>query len=112
VFFSPLWKSPKQDKDSSRRETVIGHTVSLVQELLAHASTDQILVSELSFDLANGNLRFPVSPGAGIQTDKRTILTYNIPADCGMHKELLEKQCQHLLPEQTRPQDTTTGSPS
>ena len=27
VFFSPLWKSPKQDKDSSRRETVIGHTV-------------------------------------------------------------------------------------
>ncbi len=112
VFFSPLWKSPKQDKDSSRRETMIGHTVSLVQELLAHATTDQILASELSFDLANGNLRFPVPPGAGIQTDKRTILTYNIPADCGAHKELLEKQCQHLLPEQNRVQDNTTGSTS
>ncbi|MES2606450.1 MAG: HAMP domain-containing protein [Pseudomonadota bacterium] len=108
VFFSPMWRSPKQEKDSPRRETLIGPTLSLVQELLTHAHTDHILASELSYDLANGNLRFPVEPGEGVQTDKRTILTYSIPADCGAHKELLEKQCQHLLPEQSRNQDNVS----
>lgn len=106
VFFSPLWRSPKQEKDSPRRETLIGQPLALVQELLMHAHTDHILASELSYDLANGNLRFPVEPGEGVQTDKRTILTYSIPADCGAHRELLDKQCQHLLPEQSRTLDT------
>ncbi|HTR00888.1 MAG TPA: adenylate/guanylate cyclase domain-containing protein [Candidatus Acidoferrum sp.] len=105
VFFSPLWKSAKQEKDTPRRETMIGHTVGLVQELLTHAATGHILVSELSYDLANGNMRLPVEPGEGVLTDKRTILTYNVPAECGAHKELLEKQCLHLLPEQPRGQD-------
>ncbi len=110
VFFSPLWRSPKQEKDSPRRETLIGPTLTLVQELLTHAHTDHILASELSYDLANGNLRFPVEPGTGVQTDKRTILTYSIAADCGTTKELLEKQCQHLLPEQSRAQETSPQS--
>ena len=106
VYFSPLWKTAKQEKDGLRRETMIGHTVSLVQELLTHAATDHILVSELSYDLANGNMRLPVEPGEGVLTDKRTILTYNVPADCGAHRELLEKQCLHLLPEPPRGQDS------
>ena len=94
----------KQEKDSPRRETMIGHTISLVQELLTHAAAGHILVSELSYDLANGNMRLPVEPGEGVLTDKRTILTYNVPADCGSHGELLEKQCLHLIPEQPRGQ--------
>ena len=106
VFFSPLWKSSTRNKDSGPlRETLIGHTVSLVQELLAHAHSGHILVSELSYDLANGNMRLPVEPGEGVLTDKRTILTYNVAADCGTHNELLEKQCHHLLPDSGRTGD-------
>ncbi len=108
VFFSPLWKSSKQDKDAVKRETFIGPTVGLVQELLAHAAPGRILVSELSYDLANGNLRLPVEAGEPVQTDKRTMLTYNVPADCGTHRELLDKQCQHLLPDPQRNQETST----
>lgn len=105
VFFSPPWKSAKQEKDVVKPETLIGSTVALAQELLTHAETGRILASELSYDLANGNLRFPVEPGVAVQTDKRTILTYSIPAHCGAHNELLEKQSQHLLPEAGKPQD-------
>ena len=105
LFFSPIWNNAKQEKDSPRRETVIGTTVALVQELLAHAAASHILVSELSYDLANGNLRLPVEPGVPVHTDKRTMLTYSVPADCGAHRELLDKQCQYLLPEQSRVQE-------
>jgi membrane protein len=105
VFFSPPWKSAKQEKDSTRPETMIGATVALVQELLTHADSNKILVSELSYDLANGNLRFPVEPGQSVQTDKRTILTYSVPAHCGAHNDLLERQRQHLLPEAAKAHD-------
>jgi hypothetical protein len=38
------------------------------------------------------------------------MLTYSVPADCGTHRELLDKQCQHLLPEQSRAQETPLTS--
>ncbi len=105
VFFSAPWKSTKHEKDVIKPETLIGNTVALAQELLAHAETGRILASELSYDLASGELRFALDPGATVQTDKRSIMTFSLPADCGAHHELLERQCQHLLPEPGSAQD-------
>jgi class 3 adenylate cyclase len=105
VYFSSPWQSSKLNSDMQRAETMIGNSVTLTQELLTHAEPNTLLVSELSYDLANGNLRFPTEPGHLVQTDRRSILTYTVAAACGTHSDVLSKQCLHILPDPAKTVD-------
>ena len=104
VYFSPIWIKQRPEGDKARPESVIGKPAELTEELLAHSQPNCILVSELSYDLAEGHSRFAtdntwqVSVGA----DNLTFITYSLSANTGNHSELLERQCQHLLPETIR----------
>jgi class 3 adenylate cyclase len=104
VYFSPIWVKPRPEGDKSRPESVIGKPVELAVELLAHCQPNNILVSELSYDLAEGNTRFEtdITQQISIGADKLTFITYSLSAYTGNHSELLERQCQHLLPETVR----------
>lgn len=104
VYFSPIWIKPRPESDKSRPESVIGKPVELAIELLAHCQPNSILVSELSYDLAEGNTRFEtdITQQISVGADKLTFITYSLSADTGNHSELLERQCQHLLPETAR----------
>jgi hypothetical protein len=37
-----------------------------------------------------------------VGADNLTFITYSLSANTGNHSELLERQCQHLLPETIR----------
>jgi hypothetical protein len=51
--------------------------------------------------LAEGATRFITenSSQVTVGTDKLTLMTYSLTADSGLQGDLLERQCQHLLPE-------------
>src|SRR5690606_21583870 len=52
VYFSPIWIKAKAGEETPRQESVIGKPVDLAADLLMHCDTGEILVSELSYDLA------------------------------------------------------------
>jgi membrane protein len=104
-YFSPLWKKKKDGKESTREETVIGKPVELAQQLLAACPSGKLLATELTLELAGGQKRFgaqnpqelPIGP------DNIPLITYILASDSGSHCELLERQCQHLIPEGMTP---------
>lgn len=100
VFFSLPWRKNKGEPDPMRTETMVGRSFTLAQDLLAHAHTGEILVSEPAYDLANGPQRFPDAAERDIEKDGLDLLGYILPVDSGTHYELLLKQCAHLMPEQ------------
>ncbi len=104
VYFSPIWIKQRTEGDKSRPESVIGKPVELAGELLAHGRSGSILVTELSYDLAEGNTRFATDNAEQISVgaDKLALITYSLSPAAGDHSELLERQCQHLLPETLR----------
>jgi class 3 adenylate cyclase/uncharacterized membrane protein affecting hemolysin expression len=104
VYFSPIWTKQRPESDKSRPESVIGKPVELAVDLLAHSQPNSILVSDLSYDLAEGNTRFEtdITQQISVGADNLTFITYSLSADTGNHSELLERQCQHLLPETVR----------
>jgi class 3 adenylate cyclase len=104
VYFSPIWIKQRPEGDKTRPESVIGKPVELAVELLAHSRPDSILVSELSYDLAEGNTRFETDNAEQISVgaDNLTLITHSLSSATGDHSELLERQCQHLLPETVR----------
>ncbi|MES2625320.1 MAG: adenylate/guanylate cyclase domain-containing protein [Pseudomonadota bacterium] len=104
VYFSPIWIKQRAEGDKTRPESVIGKPVELVGDLLAHGQPNTIIVSELSYDLAEGNTRFATDNAEQINvgTDNLAVVTYSLSAATGNHSELLERQCQHLLPETIR----------
>jgi len=83
---------------------VIGKAVALVLELGALSRAGEILVSESSFELADGNNRFGTQPSRKVALDSGSVnlVIYTLDARAGSHSELLERQCQHLLPDQAR----------
>lgn len=104
VYFSPIWTRQRPEGDKARPESVIGKPVELTEELLAHSQPNSILVSDLSYDLAEGNTRFEtdITQQISVGADNLTFITYSLAAETGNHSELLERQCQHLLPETVR----------
>lgn len=104
VYFSPIWTRQRPESDKHRPESVIGKPVELVMELLAHSQPNSILASDLTYDLAEGNVRFEtdITQQISVGTDNLALITYSLAADTGNHSELLERQCQHLLPETVR----------
>lgn len=104
AYFSPVWKKARNEDDKQRQESVIGKPVSLVMELAGHSRPDEILVSEASFELADGNNRFgeQQSREIALDTGSLNLVTYALLPEAGSHSELLDRQCQHLLPEQAR----------
>ena len=109
AYFSPLWRKAKQDQDTPRQESVIGKPVDLVQQLLNHSSNGTILVSKLTYDLADGQRRFglPQAREVTLADMNMNLNTYILPASAGTHAELLQRQCRHLLPEQQPQQGKT-----
>lgn len=109
AYYSPLWKRRKDGradgKDVSREESVIGKPVELVAQLSALAPAGKVLTTELCLELAGGQKRFGVMtpeecrPG----TDNPPLMAYILAPDSGSHSELLERQCQHLIPETAAP---------
>ena len=104
VYFSPIWVKQRLEGDKARPESVIGKPVEIAGELLVHSQPGSILVSELSYDLAEGNTRFVTDDAEQISlgADNLTLITYSLLPTTGTHSELLERQCQHLLPETVR----------
>lgn len=102
AYFSPIWRKAKGEDDKQRQESVIGKPVQLVMELCAQCRPGEVLVSEASFALADGNNRFGAQQSRKVALDNgnANLLTYTLPADAGTHSELLERQRQHLLPDQ------------
>lgn len=111
VYFSPVWTKQRSEGDKPRAESAIGKPVELAVELLAHSQPDNILVSELSYDLAEGNTRLETDDTRqlSVGADNLTFITYSLSAATGNHHELLERQCQHLLPEALRTTMTTVA---
>jgi class 3 adenylate cyclase/uncharacterized membrane protein affecting hemolysin expression len=104
VYYSPIWKKTRPDEDRARQESVIGKPVEQVAELAVHGKPDEILVSELSYNLAAGDERFEtdMSRQITLDTDSLVLVTYSLAPESGTHSELLDRQCQHLLPDQPR----------
>lgn len=101
LYFSPVWIKNKTENDKPRPESVIGKPIEMVHALLGSGRPSTIVVSELSYDLAEGATRFITDNSSQITvgTDKLTLMTYSLTADSGLQGDLLERQCQHLLPE-------------
>lgn len=104
AYFSPIWRKPRNDDDKQRQESVIGKPVALVMELATLSRPGEILVSEPSFALADGNNRFDAQPSRKVELDsgKVNLLIYALDAGAGDHSDLLDRQCHHLLPDQAR----------
>ncbi len=102
AYFSPLWKKSRSEGDKTREESIIGKPVELVQEMLQHGNANQILASELSYDLADGQSRFAVAQSEPFTLDegRLTMGSFIITSRSGTHAELLQRQCRHLLPDQ------------
>jgi hypothetical protein len=73
-------------------------------ELAAMSRPGEILVGESSFALADGNNRFGAQPNRKVALDSGSVnlMIYALGAGAGGHSELLDRQCQHLLPDQAR----------
>jgi class 3 adenylate cyclase/uncharacterized membrane protein affecting hemolysin expression len=113
AYFSPIWRKSRGEDDKQRQESVIGKPVALVMELAALSRPGEILVAESSFELADGNNRFGAQPNRKVALDSGSInlMIYALATDAGTHSELLDRQCQHLLPDQARAdQDGSSGS--
>ncbi|MDY6983987.1 MAG: adenylate/guanylate cyclase domain-containing protein [Pseudomonadota bacterium] len=106
AYFSPIWRKQKADEEKQRQESVIGKSVDFVMELASHCRAGEILVSESSFALADGNNRFGAqqSRKVALDSDEASLVIYTLPATAGTHSDLLERQRQHLLPDQTQGQ--------
>jgi len=80
--------------------------VELAYELMRAAEGSHLLVSELCMELAGGQKRFGQLENREVNTgpDNLTLMTYILSAENGSHAELLERQCNHLLPD-TKPAD-------
>lgn len=106
AYFSPIWRKQKGDDDKQRQESVIGKPVALVTELCGQCRPGEILVSEASFALADGNNRFGMQQSRKVALDSGSVnlMIYTLPAYAGSHSELLDRQCQHLLPDQAQDQ--------
>ncbi|HEY0960755.1 MAG TPA: adenylate/guanylate cyclase domain-containing protein [Pseudomonadales bacterium] len=104
AYFSPIWRKQKGDDDKQRQESVIGKSVDYVMELATHSRAGEILVSEASFELADGNNRFGAQQSRKVALDSgnANLVIYTLPPESGTHSELLERQRQHLLPEQAQ----------
>jgi class 3 adenylate cyclase/uncharacterized membrane protein affecting hemolysin expression len=104
AYFSPIWKKTRGDDDKQRQESVIGKPVELVMELSNLSRSGEILVSESSFELADGNNRFGAQDSRKVTLDSGSVnlMIYALMVDAGSHSELLDRQCQHLLPDQAR----------
>jgi class 3 adenylate cyclase/uncharacterized membrane protein affecting hemolysin expression len=104
AYFSPIWKKTRGDDDKQRQESVIGKPVELVMELGNLSRSGEILVSESSFELADGNNRFGAQDSRKVALDSGSVnlMIYVLMVDAGSHSELLNRQCQHLLPDQAR----------
>jgi uncharacterized membrane protein affecting hemolysin expression/class 3 adenylate cyclase len=102
TYYSPIWIKTRPGEEKERQESVIGKPVDLTLALLAHCKAGEILTSEISYGLAEGEARFgaEASREVSLNADKLTMMTYSLSPDAGSHSELLERQCQHLLPEQ------------
>jgi len=105
-YFSPQWKKKKDGKESLREETVIGKPVELAQHMLIAGHAGKVLASELALELAGGQKRFGAMASEELQVgpDKLPLMAYILAGDSGSHSDLLERQCQHLIPE-----SSTTG---
>ena len=101
AYFSPIWRKARGEEDKQRQESVIGKPVALVMELAALCRPGEILVSESSFELADGNNRFGPQANRKVALDSGSVnlMIYALAIDAGMHGELLDRQCQHLLPD-------------
>jgi uncharacterized membrane protein affecting hemolysin expression/class 3 adenylate cyclase len=104
AYFSPIWRKQKADDDRQRKESVIGKSVDYVMELATHSRAGEIVVSESSFALADGSNRFGAqqSRKAALDSDSVNLVIYTLPASAGTHSDLLDRQRQHLLPDQTQ----------
>lgn len=104
AYFSPIWRKQKGDEDKQRQESVIGKSVDYVMELATHSRADEILVSEASFELADGNNRFGAQQSRKVALDSGSVnlMIYTLPAEAGTHSDLLDRQRQHLLPDQAQ----------
>lgn len=102
AYYSPLWLKSRPGEERVRQESVIGKPVDLTLALLGHCKSGEILVSELSYGLAEGEARFGAesSRQVALNADKLNVMAYSLSPEAGSHSELLERQCQHLLPEQ------------
>lgn len=111
AYFSPLWQAPKGSDERGRGESVIGKPVEFANAMLAHCHPGEILVSAISFGLAEGETRFGAESARQITlaADKLNLMTYSLSPESGAHSELLERQCQHLLPEQAAGQHKDQG---
>lgn len=111
AYFSPLWQAPKGSDERGRGESVIGKPVEFANAMLAHCHPGEILVSAISFGLAEGETRFGAESARQITlaADKLNLMTYSLSPESGAHSELLERQCQHLLPEQPAGQHKDQG---
>ncbi|MEY4641006.1 MAG: hypothetical protein RLZZ227_1000 [Pseudomonadota bacterium] len=105
AYFSPVWKKQRNDEDKQRQESVIGKPVDLAIALGAHCRAGEILVSEPSFELADGNNRFGAAASRKITLGGLDMMIYALLPDAGDHSELLDRQCQHLLPDQRKGSD-------
>lgn len=108
VYYSPIWTKARATEEKTRPESVIGKPVELVNELVEHCETAEILVSELSYDLADGDERFHAdfSRQIALGEDNLMLMTYSLSPETGTHSELLDRQCQHLLPDLARTPQT------
>ncbi len=104
AYFSPIWKKSRNEEDKQRQESVIGKPVALVTELAGFCQPGEILVSEPSFEQADGNNRFGAQASRKITLDTGSLnlVIYTLMPDAGSHSELLDRQCEHLLPDQAR----------
>lgn len=101
AYFSPIWRKQKGDDDRQRQESVIGKSVDFVMELASHCRSGEIVVSESSFALADGNNRFGAQQSRKVALDSGNVnlMIYTLPAFAGTHSDLLDRQRQHLLPD-------------
>jgi class 3 adenylate cyclase/uncharacterized membrane protein affecting hemolysin expression len=104
AYFSAIWRKSRGEDDKQRQESVIGKPVALVMELATLCRPGEILVSESSFELADGNNRFGAQPNRKVTLDSGgvNLMIYALGINAGTHSELLDRQSQHLLPDQAR----------
>ncbi|MDR0779138.1 MAG: hypothetical protein LBF16_00365 [Pseudomonadales bacterium] len=102
VYFSPLWtKKPKDGSPITQQESAIGKPVDLTYALLEKAPTGQLDITAFSYQLAGGQTRFPSDEThmQRLTLGNEEYSTYRLDAQSGSHSELLERQCQHMIPE-------------
>ncbi|MDR2213584.1 MAG: hypothetical protein LBE21_08170 [Pseudomonadales bacterium] len=100
VFFSPLWA--KQSKDGeAQQESAIGKAVDMAHALLQQTTPGQLTVTAFSYQLAGGQTRFPSDSTRmlRVQFGNEDYSTYRLDAHSGSHTELLQRQCQHMIPD-------------